>query len=116
MNYELMIKNGVKELVELLVAGNYKTLESMNRIGCLTLEELEEAISQIGEKLTIPPESAYSKMDIFELDTPRKYSHEYSIDFNLWTNNCESDWTLSCDAVIDNNQKLIVSIYSIHVL
>jgi hypothetical protein len=116
MNIEQQIKNGVKEIVELLVKEEYRKLEEMNKIGVLTASELSEAILQYGEKLTLPPNQSFDEMDIFKLDNSQKYSEEYSIDFELWSNNRKSDLTLSCEATVNEKNEVNVTIYSVHVL
>jgi len=116
MNVEQEIKQGVKSLVELLVNEKYDELDKMDKIGVLTAVEVEEAIIQYGEKITIPPDEAYDEMDIFKIDNPEKYREEFSVDFDLWTNNHKSDLTLSCEAFINEKAEATVTIYSIQVL
>lgn len=116
MNIRNQIKQGIKELVELLVNEEYEKLEKMNRIGVLKANELEEAILQYGERLTLPTDESFDEMDIFKLDNPQKYCEEYSIDFELWTNDCKSDLTLSCEATVNEKNEVNVTIYSVHVL
>lgn len=116
MSIEQQIKNGVKEIVEMLVREEYRKLEKMNKIGVLTSSELSEAILQYGERLTFPPNESFDEMDIFKLDNPQKYNEEYSIDFELWTNDCRSDLTLSCEATVNEKNEVNVTIYSVHVL
>ncbi len=116
MKIEGLIKQRVKELVKLLVNGEYGRLEKMSKIGELKSNELEEAILQYGERLTFPPEEAFNEMDIFKLDNPQKYCEEYSIDIELWTNDCKSDLILSCEATVNEKNEVNVTIYSVHVL
>ena len=56
MDIEDLIKLKVKKIIRLLVAGEYRRLEEMNKIGKLSSDELEEAILQYGERLSFPPE------------------------------------------------------------
>ena len=44
MNIEELIKLKVKKIIRLLVAGEYRRLEEMNKIGKLSSDEFEEAI------------------------------------------------------------------------
>lgn len=116
MKIEDKLKQGVKEIVELLVNQEYVKLQNMNKIGVLTANEVEQAILDYGETLTIPPDDAFNGMDIFKLDNPQKYAEEYSIDFDLWTNKSKSDLTLSCEATVDEHGNVNVTLYSIRVL
>ncbi len=116
MSIENKLKQGVKEIVELLVNQEYTRLENNKKIGVLTASEVEQAIVDYGQKLTLPPEDAYNEMDIFKLDNPRNFTEEYSIDFELWTNNSKSDLTLSCEATVDEHGNVNVTLYSISVL
>jgi hypothetical protein len=116
VSIEDKIKHSVREIVELLVSENYIKLENMNKIGILTANEVERAILNYGEKLTLPPNDAYDCIDIFKLDNPKEFVKEFSIDFELWANNSKSDLTLSCEATVDVQDNVIVSLYSVHVL
>lgn len=115
MDIEDLIKLKVKKIIRLLVAGEYRRLEEMNKIGKLSSDELEEAILQYGERLSFPPEEAFDEMDIFKSDNPQNCYEEYFIDIELWTNGCKSDLTLSCEAKVTENKELNVTIYSVHV-
>jgi hypothetical protein len=116
VSVEDKLKQGVKEIVELLVNQEYIKLQNTDKIGVLTANEVEQAILDYGEKLTIPPDDAFNEMDIFKLDNPQKFVEEYSIDFELWTNKSRSDLTLSCDATVDEQGNVNVTLYSIRVL
>lgn len=116
MNIENQIKQAVEELVELLVNEEYEKLERMNKIGVLKSDELKSAILQYGERLTFPPDESFDEMDIFKLDNAQKDYEEYSVDFELWTNDYKSDLTLSCEVTVNEKNEVNVTIYSIHVL
>ena len=116
MDIEESIKEKVKEIVKKLVNGEYKLLEQSGKLDNITSDELEDAIIQYGESLSLPPEESYNKIDIFKLTNPKKYREEYFVDMDLWTDGHKSDLTLSCEVTVNDNNEVNVTVSSVHVL
>lgn len=70
-------------LVELLVARAYVDVEHLTDGVRLSAHEIEEAISEYGKTLILPPESAYSDLDAIQLRG--RLPATFSVRFPLYT-------------------------------
>ena len=106
-------KESILKLVNDLVRGNYASIEVDGRIGRLTREELERAITEYGRTLIPLPSNALEMADAFPvLDAPE----HIAVDIPLWTEEeGRSDLTLSL-TIIESHGVTSVSIDDLHVL
>ncbi|TFF33361.1 DUF7668 domain-containing protein [Mucilaginibacter psychrotolerans] len=105
------IKTVIQELVRELVELKYQDIYEQDYEKITSAPAIQEAIESYGQVLTMPPNSAFENIDIYETDNPNKIQ----VDFDLWFNNKKSDLTLSC-AVYDDGKKGKYSIENIHML
>lgn len=101
----------LKELVRDIVEKNYNSIKINNRLGRLTIEELDEAIQEYGIPLVYPPDSAFENFDVYEVEKNKKYT----IDFDMWDIEGEGDLTLQCEIYL-NGDDVQISIDDLHVL
>ncbi|MBC2582756.1 hypothetical protein [Clostridium sp. DJ247] len=91
----------------------------MGKISVATASDIKERIEEYlidDEKLTMPPnEFIENNIDIFEIEYPKNFKKEFKADINLWVDDEKSDLTLSCEAVVDIDEKVNVSIYDVRV-
>ena len=91
MNKQMLV-DAVRQLVSLLVKGDFDTLERCQMLGPSTKEEYKAALSRYlrGRELLVePPPTAFSALDVY--DTAEK--NKWRIDFDLWTDRGLSDLT-----------------------
>lgn len=81
-------------------------------IGRFRREEIEEIINEYGGSLTIPPESAYESLYVGQI----RDTNEYLVQFDLWFDNEESDLTLMCETIVEENGQIKIWIDDIHVM
>ncbi|MFF3025389.1 hypothetical protein ACFVRR_22560 [Gottfriedia sp. NPDC057948] len=68
----------------------------------LTIEDIKRELNHWGS-LTIPPDVAYENINYLEY-----YNRSgYTMEFELWIDNEESDLTLSCEATIDKSDNIL---------
>lgn len=105
----------IKIVVDLLVRGEYGTLESMTRGVRLSAPEMERAVTEYGRTLVRPPESGWALMDVYSLDGCKFPA--WSVDVPLWTEEeGESDLTLQLTLIEFSQGLFRVEIRDIHVL
>jgi hypothetical protein len=105
----------VQLIVRDLVNGNFQELEVLSKGVRLTASEMEEAVRQYGEKLLMPPDSAFQSIDVIQVRgaEPR----QWSVRFDLWTESeGQSDLSLEMTVIEGNvGQPLRVEIDNLHV-
>jgi len=83
MSAALAIESTLREVVRLLVAGEYLLLEQLSRGTRLTAAEIEAGVSEFGRQLVFPPQDAFSEVDVVPIRNSSP--PEYSIRFHLYT-------------------------------
>lgn len=113
------IVNTVMVIVRELVDGHFNELETWSNGIRLTAEEMEEAIKQYGEPLTIPPSSSFEEIDAILVrgSDPKRWS----IRFDLWTEHDgkpdKSDLSLELTLIEgENDQPIRIEVDDLHVL
>lgn len=108
------VRQPVREIVELLVAGKYAEVERITKRVRLSAEEMAKAISDYGRQLVIPPEEAFGLLDVVEvrnMQPPR-----WSVTMPLWTRE-EGRSDLSLELTLIHGQNAFdVELDDIHVL
>jgi hypothetical protein len=77
------IRTVVSIAVNLLVRGEYDTLESMTRGRWLSAPQLRQAVSDYPHRLVTPPDSAWDELDVLHADDLEPPT--FLVDFPLWT-------------------------------
>ena len=105
----------MKRVVEWLVNGNFEAAEAYSNGIRLSAGLIREAICGYGKKLVMPPESAFSNLDVIEV--VGTISPTWSIRFDLWTDKEGiSDLTLECTMIDRGGKALALEIDNLHVL
>lgn len=91
----------LKETVTELVNEDFKIIKAKLRHN-IDIEDIKEELSN-WDSLTIPPETAYEKVVFYEYED----GSGFALEFELWIDNEESDLTLSCEAIVDENDKVL---------
>lgn len=73
----------VRVVVGMLVAGEYDALASMTRGVRLSSDALETAVKRYGRTLRMPPDDAFSELDVVEVS--ESATPTYTVTFDLWT-------------------------------
>ncbi|MEC1526244.1 hypothetical protein P9D43_30205 [Neobacillus niacini] len=111
MDIKNKIKSLLKETVIDFVKGDFNKIRAKLQ-NELTISDLKEELSYWGS-LTIPPDVAYEDVHFYKFDD----GSGFALEFELWIDNQRSDLTLSCEAVIDeNNNILAFTVENLHVL
>lgn len=108
------IKRLLKSLVTLLVDSKYAEVVAQNRNGRLSESEIEEALKDYPGNITLPPDSAYDRVIIYDIYD--KSIDARKIEFDLWYDGEASDLTLSADVHRGKSGEFEISIDDIHVL
>lgn len=82
----------LKEIVNLLVAKQYKNIFQMDYLKNYSESELTESILDYGGVLTLPPTKAFEECEVYETENP----NIVRVDFDLWFDGKKSLLTLSC--------------------
>jgi hypothetical protein len=111
----MVIKNKIKSLlgdtVKDFVQGDFNKIQAKLQNG-LSIGDLKEELSYRG-LLTIPPDAAYENVHFYKYDD----GSGYALEFELWIDNQRSDLTLSCEAIIDDNNNIrAFTVENLHVL
>jgi hypothetical protein len=112
MNEQL--KESVRQVIALLVAGKYTELETLTHGVRLSAKEIATAVSDYGRKLTLPPESGFGEMNAVEVKNaqPKKWS----IAMPLWTHEeGRSDLTMEM-TIIEKANGFAIELDDLHVL
>ena len=81
MNEQLI--KPVRQVLALLVAGQYAELETQSNSIRLNAQEMAKAINDYGRELALPPNDAFQLMDIVEVRNAKP--RQWSIAMPLWT-------------------------------
>lgn len=108
------IERTIRHVVALLVAGMYARLERES-LGRLSAKMLEEAVSDHGRTLVMPPEAEFGKIDIIEISGASPARH--SVRFDLWTDEeGRSDLTIELTLVDGQRELMDFELDNLHVL
>lgn len=77
------LKESVRQVIELLVAGKYAELETRTNGNRLNSQEMAKAIADYGRELISPPNDAFGLMDVVEVRNAQP--PQWSITMPLWT-------------------------------
>jgi hypothetical protein len=101
MNIKKQLLELLKKTVVELVNSDFESIKE--KLGNdIQLENIKEELC-FWDPLTIPPESAYEKVEFYDYDD----GSGLALEFELWIDNEESDLTLSCEAIIDKNNNVL---------
>ncbi|MCG2618160.1 hypothetical protein LZZ85_27920 [Terrimonas sp. NA20] len=87
---EIGIGKQVKNILLKLKDKKYRQLAADDYLKRVSAEEMNTVISDYGGEVTVPPDHVFNNLDI----TPIIGTEEYTIHFNLWIDDKESDLTL----------------------
>lgn len=105
----------MRHLVELLVEKKYDEIERMTGGQRLSSAELRQAVIDYGRILTIPPEDAWSRLDVVEVKASNRPT--FSVRFDLWANGKRSDLSIEVTFVeISPDGEFQVEVDDLHVL
>jgi hypothetical protein len=104
----------LKVLVSRLVSGNFGDLEKAGQLGNATAADLAEAICSYPDKLSMPPQSAFDDLDIYE--GKGELQPTWFIDFDLWADGSKSQLTLVVMVRVDAMGKLTLSVRDCRVM
>ncbi len=108
------LRQPVREIIELLVAGKYVKIEALTKGVRLSAGEMAQAVGDYGRHLVVPPEKAFELLDVVEvrnMQPPR-----WSVTMPLWTQEeGRSDLSLEL-TLIDGQQAFEIELDDIHVL
>jgi hypothetical protein len=108
------LRDTIRRLVELLVAKDYDEIERFTRGVRLSAESLREAVRRYGHELVVPPEEAFERLDIIEMETPSD-PRKWSVRFDLWTKE-EGRSDLTLELTIFDGGEIGAEVDDLHVL
>lgn len=112
---EPRIKTTALQILTWLVAKDYAEIERYTAGIRLSGSLLEEAISEYGCNLVMPPASELDRLDIVEIDG--SWPKRWSVRIDLWTTKeGRSDFSLECTMIEQAGDLLAVEIDNLHVL
>ncbi|MBT2644329.1 hypothetical protein J7I80_18965 [Bacillus sp. ISL-41] len=110
MQTQNKIKELLLETILELVKCDFIAIQGKLQNG-LTINDLREELGLWA--LTVPPDAAYENVAFYKYND----GSGYALEFELWIDNQSSDLTLSCEALLDENQKIVsFTIENLHVL
>lgn len=115
MTADARVIRTAREVVELLVAGEYEQLENLTKSRRLSADELRSAVDDYGERLCLPPRHVFEEVDALELtgSIPAKWS----VRIDLWSvREGRSDLSLEMTLAAADGDAMEVEIDNIHVL
>lgn len=77
------LETGIQIVVDLLIRGEYGTIEALTRGRRLSSDALEQAVRAYGRSLVDPPPNWLQKLDVVGVDSAS--SPTYSVVVPLWT-------------------------------
>ncbi|PEJ28302.1 hypothetical protein CN689_22365 [Peribacillus butanolivorans] len=111
MDIKDKIKSLLRQTVLDFVNGDFQEIQA-KLIEQLTINDIKRELDYWGS-LTIPPDFAYENVDYYKYDD----GSGYALEFYLWIDNQQSDLTLSCEAILDQNDNILsFTIEDLHVL
>ncbi len=114
MNNEKIIRTA-RQILTLLVQGNYSELENLTNSRRLNQAEIADSIQQYGKILVLPPDSTFDNLDIIEIEG--KSPKQWDVRIDLWTlEEGRSDLTIELTLEDNDEDMCSVEIDNIHVL
>ena len=104
------VLNAVKDIVLNLIWKNYREVVEKDTMKLIPAKELQIAIEEYPGSITMPPDNAFDKMDIYVIN-----DKTIAVDMDLWYDDKQSDLTLSCK-IMENGGKIGYSIENVHIL
>lgn len=109
------MKAAVRQVVSMLVQGDYETLERLTSGVRLTAAEMAEGVHEYGGSLILPPNDAFENLDVVEVEGSQP--REWSVNVALWTaEEGRSDLTLELTLRESGKEIYDVEVDGIHVL
>jgi hypothetical protein len=114
MTDEKMIKT-VHQIVNLLVQGDYDSLERMTKSRRLNAADLSKCVREYRRTLAMPPKEAFQNLDVVEIeDSSLK---EWDVRVSMWTlEEGRSDLTLELTLTDSDEDLYDFQIDNLHVL
>lgn len=100
-----------RQVAKFLVEGRYNELARASKGIRLSAEEIEDAISDIGSPLAMPPERVWEELDIVAI---RHRPGTFSVQFDLWTARGRSEWTVELTLYSEQGVP-VIEVDNIHV-
>jgi hypothetical protein len=111
------IRGALVQLNQWLVSGNYTAMVQRSAGVRLTADQIEWAVNQYGRTLVMPPDEAFTHLEVIEVGRQYTEHPTWSVCFDLWTKEeGRSDLTLECTMVFDGKDQVSVEIDDIHVM
>jgi len=108
------LRDITRQLVTMLVVGDYQAIEKLTRRKRLSAEDIKRSVIEYGRKLVMPPEQRFMELDSIEVQGANPPA--VGIRFDLWTlEEGRSDLTLEF-TVRGDHQSYEVEIDDLHVL
>ncbi|WP_411884880.1 hypothetical protein [Polaromonas sp. YR568] len=105
----------VKKIVVWLVAQDFGAVDEYSRGVRLTADQIRQAVFDYGRKLILPPDSAFTNLDVIQVSGARHPT--WSIRFDLWTaEEGRSDLTLECRVIDCGGEVLAMEVDNLRVL
>lgn len=109
------IERTVRQVVSLLVDGEYEKLAWLTNNTRLRAEHIRDAVSEYPGTLVMPPESAFNRIDMIAIKGPPP--PQWSIRFDLWTlEGSRSDLSIEMTLIDSNGELAAIELDDIHVL
>ncbi|MCU0522996.1 MAG: hypothetical protein MUF84_20210 [Anaerolineae bacterium] len=107
--------NTVTRVGELLVRGEYATLQALTGSRRLTADEMRAAVVDYGRTLTLPPGGRFTPRSVVDIEESRP--ERWSVYVDLWTaEEGRSDLTLELTVSDSTGEFYEVAIDDLHVL
>ena len=108
------LKEPVRQVIALLVAGKYAELETVTHGIRLKAKDMATAVAEYGKKLIQPPDDGFGLMNVVEVKNGCQ--RRWSIAMPLWTQEeGRSDLTLEM-TVIEQQNDFAIELDDLHVL
>lgn len=109
------LQRAVSIVVDLLVEGDYRTIEEMTRGRRLSATELEDAVMRYGKTLVRLPQQAIEELDVLEIEGSDPTA--YSVTADLYTEEeGKSDLSLELRLRDENDGAYVTEVMDLRVL
>lgn len=113
-NMNEQLKEPVRQVITLLVAGNYAELETLTSGVRLTAKDIATAVADYGRKLLLPPEEGFGLMNVVEVKNAKP--RQWLVTMPLWTREeGRSDLTVEL-TLIERQNSFAIELDDLHVL
>ena len=113
--FDPRIATTIVQILRWLVDGNFAAIERYTQGIRLSASMLQQAISDYGRTLVMPPSSELDKLDVIRIEHSNPLA--WSIRVDLWTEEeGRSDLSLECTLIDQPGALLAVEIDNLHVL